>query len=60
MSVSERYEKYFHKLEIADIFRESYVNWVENCNDEEYLKSVEEIKAAVRTFFATSTKKIVD
>lgn len=60
MAASERYEKYFSKLEIANVFRESYTNWVENCKEEEDLKSVEEIKAAVRLYFSEHTKRIIN
>ena len=59
MTASEKYEKYFNKLDIVDLFRESYNNWVKGCNEEEYLLSQEEIKPAIKLFLPSCTSKIV-
>lgn len=37
MQQTDKYEKYFHKMDIAKMSRENYWAWVESCHDPKVL-----------------------
>lgn len=65
MHQNDKYEKFFHKLEIAKVARDFYSTWVESCRDLQVLLQaqgkgeVREVVPAVRLYFSQRTDKIV-
>jgi hypothetical protein len=54
MSTTDKYEKFFHKLDIAKIARESYASWIDACKSEDVLLKAgtpAEVIPSVKVFF---------
>lgn len=62
MCATEKYEKFFQKLEIAKIARESYGAWIDGCKEEAVLMKAgtpAEVIPSVKVFFGGRSEQII-